>query len=241
MKKTMLVLGLTCAGCQLFGQNKFPVSAIPDSLKKGANSVMREERIDFEVKAIGKGTCKYHQVVTVLNEGGKDELKFLAPSDEFRSLENVVIQMYDAQGKPIQKFKRSDLRTQMSGEELVPDTKIYFLELPPAGYPVTVQFDYEMIYNGLLFYPSYHFQSKGQSVESSVFNVIVPAELGLRFKAMNTTIVPTIGNLPNSKTFTWSVKNLSVGLSEENGSNYLGNSPCIVLAPTKFEMGGFVG
>src|SRR5829696_4321726 len=137
MKKMMLAFGLTCGLCQLFAQNKFPAAAIPDSLKKGASSVMREERIDFEVKEAGKATYRYHQVVTVLNEGGKQELQFQASSDQFRSLENLVIQMYNAEGKLIQKFKRSDLRSQLNGDGLVPNGKVYFLEMPPAGYPVT--------------------------------------------------------------------------------------------------------
>lgn len=241
MKKIMLVLGLTCAGCQLFAQNKFPASAIPDSLKKGASSVMREERIDFEVKEAGKATYKFHQVVTVLNENGKSELQFQASTDQFHLLEDVVIQMYDANGKAIQKFKRSDLRSQLNGEGLVPDGKIYFLEFPPAGYPVTVQVDCEIEFTGLLGYPTYQLQTPGQSVESSVINVTVPVDLDLRFKAKNTAIVPSTAIVASKKTYTWSVKNLPAMEQEDEGVSYRTSFPHILFAPNKFAIGGFAG
>ena len=109
--------------------------------------------MEFEVKSIDKATYKVHKVVTILNENGKDELVFHEFSDQFRSLESASIQLFDSKGYSLQKYKRSDLSKQIAGEGLVPDGKVYFIELPSPNYPVTIQVDYEIKYNGLLNYP----------------------------------------------------------------------------------------
>ena len=107
-------------------QNKiFDASLIPEVLKKNAYSVVREERIAFEVKAIDKATYKVHKVVTVLTENGKDELVFHEFADQFRSLESTSIQLFDRKGFHLQKFKRSDLLKQTAGEGWVPEGKVY--------------------------------------------------------------------------------------------------------------------
>ncbi|MDO9375350.1 MAG: DUF3857 domain-containing protein [Ferruginibacter sp.] len=241
MKTILLTLGFTCVFCQLFSQNKFDVSTIPDALKKHAGSVAREERTDFEVKEPGKATMKIHKVVTVLNQNGKDELAFQAWVDKFHSLESVAIQVFDSKGEPGKKYKRSDLQSQMTGEGLVPDGKVYYLEVPTVGYPVTIQFDYELGYTGLLQYPAYQIQHPGQSVENSVYNVSIPENLDLRYKAKNTNLVPVATTAAGIKTYSWSAKQLPALETEAGSVTYRNYFPQILLAPNKFEMGGYVG
>ena len=223
-------------------QNKlYDASTIPEELKKNAYSVKREERIEFEVKAIDKAVYKVHSVITVLDENGKDELEFHEFSDPFHSLESVSIQLFDGKGASLQKYKKSDLAKQVAGSGLVPDGKVYYIQFPVASYPITMLVEYEVRYNGLLNYPDYEVQLPEQAIENSVFIATVPAELDLRFKGRNTSIVPVKTDDGKVKTYSWSVKNLPALVKEAGSVSYESRYPQVLLSPNKFELDGYAG
>ncbi|MEP7142497.1 MAG: DUF3857 domain-containing protein [Ferruginibacter sp.] len=225
-----------------YGQNKiYDASPIPEDMKKNAYSVIREERIEFEIKSVNKAVYKVHSVVTILNENGKDELAFHESTDQFHSLENFSIQLFDSKGVYQRKYKRSDLSVQTSGEGLVPDGKIYFIEVVATSYPVTIQVDYEIKYIGLLHYPRYQVQLPEQSVENSEYIATVPADLDLKFIRKNTNITPVITNDEKIKTYKWSVKNLPALEYEDGSVSYESRYPHILLSPVKFELDGYAG
>lgn len=219
----------------------FDAAKIPEELKKNCNSVIRDEKIEFRVTEMGKAIYSVHKVITVLNENAKDELQFQSYSDQFHILESVSIQLFDAQGFPLQKYKRSDLSSQVTGSGLVPDGKVHYLELPVRSYPITVQFDYETRYKGILRYPAYHFQVPDQSVENSTFTAIVPADLDLRYKAKNTALKPETVTEGTAKHYTWTLKNLPALPVEAGSLSANSGYPHILLAPNKFQFGGYPG
>lgn len=225
-----------------YAQNKnFDTSLIPEELKKNAHSVKREERIEFEVKSISKASYKVHQVVTILDENGKDELEFHEFSDQFHSLETVNIQLFDSKGISIKKYKRSDLSVQTSGEGLVPDGKVYFIQFHPTGYPVTMMVEYELRYTGLLNYPDYDVQFPEQAVENSMFTATVPVDLDLRYKNKNTNLVPVIASDGKIKTYTWMSKNLPALTYEAGSVSRSSRYPHVILSPNKFELDNYAG
>ncbi|MEI7736078.1 MAG: transglutaminase-like domain-containing protein [Ferruginibacter sp.] len=219
----------------------YDVASIPEALKTNANSVLRDERIEFEVKAVDKAVFKFHQAVTVLNEAGRNELVFNETSDEFQSLGDVAIQLFDSKGKSIRKYSRSDLIKQAYGSGLVPDGKIYYLSIPAPEYPVTILTDYEIKFNSLWSYPKYDIQKADQSVINSVFTVKVLSELDLRYKAKNTSITPQISSDSKYKIYTWSAGNLEAIKTEKGIGNGDGLFPKILISPNKVEYDNYPG
>ncbi len=219
----------------------FSIAAITDSMKKNANSVLREERLEFEVRSVDKAYYNIHKVITILNEAGKSELFFYEFSDKFRSLEDVSIESFDSHNGTRRKFTKSDLTKQSTGEGLVPDGNIYYLDIPVTGYPVTIITDYTIKMNGLLNYPDYQLQVPEQSVENSVFIAKVPVELDMRYKSKNTLLAPVISEAGKYKTYTWSVKNLTAMENEEGSVSVESRFPKILISPVKFELDGYQG
>ncbi|CAN5375723.1 hypothetical protein BH11BAC3_BH11BAC3_39980 [soil metagenome] len=225
-----------------YAQNKnFDASLIPEDLKKNAHAVKREEHIEFEVKSINKASYKVHQVITILDENGKDELEFHEFSDQFHSLESVNIQLFDSKGNSLKKYKRSDLSIQTSGEGLVPDGKVYFIQFPSGSYPVTMMVDYELRYTGLLNYPDYYVQFPEQSVENSMYTATVPVDLDLRYKNKNTNLAPVVAGDGKVKTYTWTSKNLPALAYEPGSVSSNSRYPHVILSPNKFELDNYSG
>jgi transglutaminase-like putative cysteine protease len=242
MMKYCCTLLLLLVMQQLAAQvNIYDPSTIPVELRKNASSVMREEHISFDVRSTDKAYYKVHKVVTILNEAGKSELVFYEFTDQFSSLEDLNIEVFDGQGKSRNKYSKDDLARQSAGEGLVPNGKIYYLRVPTLSFPVTIQTDYTEKYNGILNYPDFAVQLPDQAIESSSFSVKVPAELDLRYKARNTTLLPETGIDGKYKTYSWTAKNLPALDDEEGSVSYESRFPRILLAPNKFELDGYPG
>jgi transglutaminase-like putative cysteine protease len=220
-------------------KTNYDIALIPEAMKQNAFSVIREEQILFEVRAVDKGYYSVHKVVTVLSEAGRNELFFYETSNDFQSLGNVTIQLFDSRGKLIQKYSKSDLTKQAFGSGLVPDGKVYFLNVPAPAYPVTIQTDYQIKYSSLWSYPKYIIQSPDQSVMHSAYTIKILPELDLRYKAKNTAITPQVSAEGKYKIYNWSVTNAATVKAEQGSVRDL--LPKILIAPNKIEFDGYPG
>jgi hypothetical protein len=240
MKKLIIVFALTFVITEGFSQDLNVLSSanIPASLKVNAHSIKREEKINFEVNDIDEAKLSVHQVITVLDAQGEDELYFYEYSTAFRKLNDAEIKVYDANGKFVNKYKLKEMHAEAMGEGLVEDGKNYYFRVAAPSYPVTVQYDYEIKLKGTLNYPDYHIAIPEQSIESSSYTASVPADIDLRFKEKNIQLVPAINTIGKNKFYKWSVENLPAFAKEEGSAGDYSNFPQVLLAPNKFSMDG---
>ncbi|MBS1511944.1 MAG: DUF3857 domain-containing protein [Bacteroidetes bacterium] len=222
-------------------QSGLDAASIPEAMKKNAHSVVREQQIEFVVKNAGKAITRIHQVITVLDEAGKDELRFRAYSDQFQSLESFSMQLFDANGKSIKRYSSSDLGKQANMSDLVPSGKIYYLDPPAPDYPITVQQDFEIKYDGMLQYDDFDIQQANQSVQHAVFTARMPEDLDLRYKARHCALKPDTANDGKNKVYTWTVNSLAAFEDEEGSVNRRSRYPRIELAPSKFSIDDYDG
>ena len=236
MKKIFVFLmSAFCAACCFAQADIYAAHTIPDSLKKDANVVVREETIKFTIKDINSARYDVHQVITILNEQGKRYLNFNEFSYEFRVLDDAEIKVYDASGVKKNTFSKKEMTSLNYGEGLVPEGKLTYFNVSPPGYPVTVEINYSIKYKGLFNYPGNYFQHSNQAVQKAVFDVEVPADLSLRYKILNCNYQPVITKDGNKDQYHWEVKNLQAFKTEKHvGStdNYL---PQVLLGPNKFQ------
>lgn len=242
MKKIFTVILLSgivlCSRAQL---NIYSAFTIPDSLKKNADVVVREEIIKFTIKDINSAKYEVHQVYTILNENAKEYLTFSAFSYEFMVLDDAEIKVYDALGIKKNTFSKKEMTSFNYGEGLVPEGKLTMFSVSAPSYPITVEINYTKKYRGLFSYPSTYFQLPDQSVQRIVFDVEVPADLSFRYKMLNSDSKPVITKDGNKELYHWEVSNLpAFKLERHIGSpeNYL---PYLLIAPTKFQLDDYDG
>ncbi|MEO6406600.1 MAG: DUF3857 domain-containing protein [Ferruginibacter sp.] len=217
------------------------IPAIPAILKENAHAVLLENREEFEIKSISKASYKVHQLITVLDEQGKEYLSFWGYADKFHMLDEVDIRLYDGQGKMQKQFNKKDLISFYAGDGLITDTKLYYAKFSTNNYPVTVQVDYEIKYNGILQFPAFDIQQPSLSVVSSSYTCIVAANMDLRYMSKNISLEPVITTEKNNKIYTWSVTQLPAFKYEESTVSAESSYPKILLAPNRFELDGYEG
>lgn len=242
MKRTVILLLLLgkafCSPAQI---NIYSALSIPDSLKKDADMVIREAYVKLSIK--DKNTARYdvHQIITVMNEQAKKYLSFVQFSDKFHVLDEAEIKIFDLLGNKKNTWTKKEMTSLNYGDGLVPEGKVTYFNVNAPAYPVTVEFNYSIKFKGIFSLPSYNMQSPWQSVQHSAFEVEVPADLGVRYKLLNTVIQPEIKQDGNKINYRWELKNLmAYKLEKHSGSSY-SYEPMVLIGPNKFQLDDYEG
>ncbi|UZR98187.1 DUF3857 domain-containing transglutaminase family protein [Chondrinema litorale] len=226
----------------LAGDIKFPARDIPEELKGDAVAVLRLDEREFTVVSYDKGILKKHWAYTVLKSTGDDYATFVERYDNLVKIDNIKGYIYDANGKLIKKLKNSDIidQSNISGFSLYEDNRIKVANLEHHSYPYTVEFECEIEYDGLYYYPIWNPQrSRKISVQDASITVKMPQDLGLRYHETNVDAVK-ISNEDGLKVYKWTVANLPA-YEYEPFSDRIAYEKMVMLAPTKFGIEGETG
>lgn len=214
---------------------------IPDSLKKDADIVVREESIKLLVKDKNAARYEVHQVITVMNEQAKKYLTFVQFSDKFQSLDDAEIKLYDIAGEKKNTYSKKEMTSLNYGEGLVPEGKVTYFNVNAPAYPITVEFNYSIKFKGIFSLPGYEMQSPWQSVQHSLFEVEVPADLGIRYKLINTDNQPAVTHQGSKDLYHWELKNLKAYKLEKHSGSAFSYEPAVFVGPNKFQLDDYDG
>jgi Domain of Unknown Function with PDB structure (DUF3857) len=242
MKKITGLLLLLFVALQVNAQiNIYSAFTIPDSLKKDADVVVRDEYIKFTIKDINSAKFEVHDVYTILNEQGKWLLNFQEYSDKFDYLDDAEIKIYDAFGIKKNTYSKKEMATESYGSGLVPDGKVTHFTVNAPSYPITIEINYTRKYKGLFVYPANYFQNPYHSIQQEVFDVEVPSDLSFRYKVLNCNYQPVITHNGDKDFYHWEVKNLPAYKLEKHVGSSDNYSPKVLLAPNKFQLDDYDG
>ena len=130
----------------------------------------------------------------------------------------------------------------ISGFSLYEDTRVKFIDPNIRKIPFTVEYSYTITFNGLLNYPDWYIYSDYNiAVESSVFKVIAPKDIKIRYLNRNTSIEPDITNNQDDVEYLWSAKNLKPLRSEPFSLPMKEYAPIVHFAPHDFEIEDYEG
>lgn len=162
---------------------EYSVESIPDSLKEGAVSVVRNYSAVFTQDDINNGTFRVTHVITVLNEKGNSHATFFARKDKFQDLQKFSGIVRSNSGKEIKKIKRGDLIESSFSTEMATDDRKIIYEVSSPVYPYTIEYEYEIKYkNGILGYPPFvPVERSSQSVEKADYRIEIPKGTKLRY------------------------------------------------------------
>lgn len=241
ISRLLFVVFITIAPVK--AQLNLDVSAIPDSLKENAYSIVRHEKTEYTWQNMSNGDEISTRIVTIINEKGKDEAHFVFYSDMFRDIKKFSGEVYDATGKLIRKIKKGDLRFTEYSNHLASDGKYHFYECHMPYYPFTVKYEWEVKHkNGIIGFPNFYPQeSYNQSVEKAVYCLNIPEGTEFKYKAVNMKETPQKDNSGKIPSYIWEVEGLNALEPEPFGPSLGSQLPTLYLTPIKFNFGGVSG
>jgi hypothetical protein len=220
---------------------EFMIFNIPDSLKKGANAVVREYEYRTVVDAPGKAITYVRQVVTVFNDKNKDYLIFQSYEDEFQKVRDIEVKLYDALGFLEKEVKRKDLQEEAidDGFSLATSGKVVYAAVYPKTYPATVEMSYEIKHKGILEYNDFRLQRFGVSIQKATYTISSGEDNPVRYNTLHSNIKPVAFTDKKMTTLSWSIKNVpAVDYEAHNVGEVL---PVVQIAPSRFEMDNYGG
>jgi hypothetical protein len=224
---------------------KFPVSEIPDSLKENAKAVIRYQEEKLTILSKGKGRFYSKSVVTILDKKFEKFSNLYVPYTSLHKILSIKAFLYDANGKELRKVNQSDFSDiSIADFELISDYRAKTTELSNSSTPYTIEFEYEIENDGLLFYHNWKSDlSEDVSIQTSKFIIEVPEELGFNKKEIglpkNTIIREGKNNGKIAQS--WEIQNLKTLQSERFISPLVSLEPRVMTVPKTFEIEKFEG
>jgi hypothetical protein len=225
-------------------QIKYKVSEIPANLLKDSKAVIRRNEIEFKISHIDKAVKKIIYAITILNENGLDNSLFIKSYNKFSTIRNIFVELYDQNGKQI--TNNANVRVKdysaIAGYSIYEDSRVKYVDPGYRTTPFTVEYTYEIVYDGLLNYPDWHLlPDYNVSVEKSSLTVITPSGFNFRYKEHLINETCKVDKNPKETIYKWEVINLPSARKELFGLSLSENTPYVFLAPNDFEISGTKG
>ena len=215
---------------------------IPDSLRKNARVVEREEEITLEIKSPAKAIMRERHVFTIINETGNNFGGNISGYDKFISISSLSGTLYDSTGKELKHVKKKDMADRSYVEGLIDDYRYKEFNFYCRTYPYTVEYSEEDEFNGIQHFDNWDpLPSSGIATQHSKYVIIAPKDYQVRYKPVNCSIQPVITETGDKRTYTWEAKNLSSKSLETEGPQWKEVAPHVLLAPSNFEVEGYKG
>lgn len=227
----------------------FKVSSINPLMSIGRSSALvRLDHLEFEVKNRKKAVQRVHKAITIFNDKGVDEGIFGFAYDKLRKPGKISAHIRDANGKVIKKLKKGDIQdlSAISGYSLYDDNRIKAARMVHATFPYTVEYWYEIEFDGYISWPGWEPELNDYPVEKAVFEVVLPDDMDLRYRVRDNAMEPNVSAKSKKKRYVWEASGLN--LIEDNflaavGLNILPAQSDIEvkIAPEEFQIGGVSG
>ena len=226
---------------------KYPVAAIPASLREGAHAVLRAEEDVVTVKSAKRLVHTVHRVVTVLDPAGDDFGRLVTPYDALNALSYLRGAVYDADGRLLHQLKSAEIQDQgMGGMDgsLMSDVRVRYADLRQPSTPYTVEYEYEIVCDNTLFYPTWQPQSsEGLALEAATLRVSLPTGQPLRYQQRQWPASAAVqrSSAGGQDVYEWTLRSRPALEEEEMAPPLSDTAPAIALAPGAFEVQGHAG
>lgn len=222
----------------------YPVAQIPKELSANANAVYRLMDDQITITNASGFVLKRQCVVTILKEGGIHKSKVKVGYNEFMKVNNISASIYDANGNRIRKLKTEEIVDvpAYDGFSLYSDSRVKVADPKYFNYPFTVAYEYEMVFNTLLYLPGFDvFQGYDVAVEQANYSIQSPSAIGLRFKSYNR--MPDCSTVQNDGRVvrTWQYRSFEARRQEPYALHPDDLYPRVNVVAEEFGISGFKG
>jgi len=222
----------------------YDVRTISAELSQNAHAVVRLDEQVFTLESHKSARLRVHRAVTVLNQQGEDLAQFYLHYDPQIKVKELAYTVYDARGKVIKKVKSKEIedRSMLNASSLYDDNRIKYYQYHTTQYPYTLEYEYEIAYKGLFYYP--HWSPVGServAVEQANFTLIAPAAMTFRHKSFHLPDQPKVTTNEEVKHYQWEIRQYAAVESEAYGPRFTETTPSLLLAPDDFEYEGYAG
>ena len=223
----------------------YPATTISSAMKKDAYAVCRDYRQEFQLINYGRAIEKVHRVITVLEENGDHFGVLLLPYDKSQKVKTISGKIYNGAGISEDKLKNAAILdvNYTSAGAIYDDIRLKWADFKIKTYPYTVEYTYEIEYDGLIGYPDWQpIEEYRLSVEKSSFSLSSSEELEIRIREINIPQGSRTEKKENGKHVReWKLDSIAAWKEEPMSPALYTQTSRVILGPTKFTYDGSEG
>ena len=225
------------------GDNDYSVSKIHPGLLKDAGAIIRNKSVHFEIENQQNAVLTVRQAVTIFKKDKKDYGNLLLNYDSYTDISSLEGKIYDKDGEEIRDLQSSDIKdySDFIGYSLYDDNRIKYAELYYDKFPYTIEYIYEIKYEGYINWPAWYSRHSRDPVEYSEFDVIVPEDYDLRYWCNHNTVKPELSKENDLKIFHWKAEDLPELSREADYEDIQDLAVNVRIAPSRFNIDGYEG
>lgn len=222
----------------------YSASHIPAALRAHAHAVIRNEETRIRLERPNEVWITVDRTVTVLDADGRYQGAVQVFYNKSRPVESLSATLYDAEGRQLRRFKRSDFEdvSQIQDYSLFEDERVKRLLPSAPAYPYTVRYSSTQKYKFSFYLPRWNpLPEEGVALEKASLDVTAPRDVPLRYFG-NHVDNPVIDTAGDTRHYRWQVAALPAARAEAFSPPFLQSaSPYVLCAPERFEYYGMEG
>lgn len=242
-KKSILICGLICSFTNVTAQ-KYKVSDIPKDMLANAKAVIRNSETEFEIKDTKTAIAKHTLAITILNDNGLPNSVLSQFYNKFMTVKSIKWTLYDQNGNQLKNSSNIKVEdySAISGYSLYEDTRVKYVDPKNRIFPFTVEYSFEILYDGFLNYPTWKvYDGYNISVQHSKFRIVTPNGFKFRYLQKNYSDSCSVTSTGEKTIYTWEAANQAAIIPEPYAYPYQTYTPVVYFAPNEFEIGGYKG
>ena len=224
-------------------QDNFSYAAlnIPEILQENAYEVIRLGQEKFTVSSPGKAIYSSKQIITILDQKSQAKRLFVHYSPD-RKIIKLKARIYDALGQIVKEISKKDIkdRSSVSDYSIYDDDRVKVIDFFHNTYPFTIEYEMAIAYQGIHFYPEWNIQGYRTAVELASFELELPPDIDISYRAFNTDLQPKISTTA-IKRYRWKASHQKAIIPESYTAGSSASLPWIAILPHSFEVEGYQG
>ncbi len=224
-------------------EKEYDVKRINKNILFDATSAVRVKSTKFEIKNRNSATEKVKRAITIFHQKDRDYGKIVLWYDKFHKVKDLEGKLFDAEGNEIKKLKSSDIEdySAVDGYTLFDDSRVKIASLYHNVFPYTVEFTYEISYDGYINWPTWRCQESLNPIEQSRFEVVCDKDFELRYWVNADSVKPEIFINGGKKIYLWEEKEIPKLSEDVYGDDIEDVTSIVKIAPENFEISGYEG
>ncbi|MDB4334830.1 DUF3857 domain-containing protein [bacterium] len=222
---------------------KYNTLLIPDSLKKNAYAIIRNQEITVELLSKTRSRTTIKKAITVLNDHGKKKAWEYFSYGENKKIVEAKAQKYNSLGIQVEKYTKKDWKDYSYDSYGTSYTKTRVIQLSPIDnkYPYTIE--YNIIYERNNTYsidnwlPVWEYNL---SIEQSLFTLIFPPDFKIKYKEYNFGNA-RITKLKGDGKIDWQIENWLAIKNQPFSPHKKEFMPYVNIDANEFEYDGYEG
>lgn len=243
MKNIFFILCLLPLSMWATDKPEYAVTRIDTALLKDAYAVVRVSNKIFNVDSPGEATEYVKKVVTRLSENDPYYEDLVVSYNVYAKVKKISATLYDAYGNKIREVKKKEIfdRSAVSSFSIYEDDRVKYIDLTYGVYPYTIEYEYEVVHNGIMLYPTWNVQYFHTSVEQSSYQLHLPNGIEVKSRIQNLAIQPKKKLEDGKEVWTWQTKDLKAKKYQSGMPTPFKELVRGYFTPNQFEVAGYQG